>query len=151
MNISIDSWHYKLVRRYRPRWNMPKSLCSYFWAVCFYLTLNFLKYLIGIAGIFYMITGLGAFWVIVMNFGDLGKASLVFHGWLTPALIAGILYVIMLVFVVIAVIFLIVSTMITFLVRKITTKFKLDSKPSLLESYLKARKEKVCPSLKYTD
>jgi len=126
MKINTNSWHYKIVSRFTPSEEIPKTLCSYFWILFF--------------GIIVLIAGLGA--ALIILFASLSPILVPLINHFYPGtindgpekVITG-LYAIVLV---------------ALLVRYIYNKTSFTTN-NVLFQYLKAKKDKVCPLIEYVE
>ena len=142
MNISKNSWHYRTIRNMNRQ--PSRSLCMYFWQVVF---CSLFLYIIGpavliaggicIAGLLPLVIG-GLIthtpdsalfeWVSVVKCWSVGIGSIVVFfavGWF-----AVVLY--------------------NFTRGKISN-YSVDKEPSVLVSYIQAKKQKVCPVIEFKD
>lgn len=142
MNISKNSWHYRTIRNMNRQ--PSRSLCMYFWQVVF---CSLFLYIIGpavlflgavcIAGLLPLVIG-GLIthtpdsalfeWVSVVKCWSVGiGAVIVFFsvGWFAVALY-------------------------NFTRGKISN-YSVDKEPSVLVSYIQAKKQKVCPVIEFKD
>ena len=154
MIINENSWHYKIYAAFNSTWNRPKTLCAYFW-----------KTLIPVLA------------VSIIGFAILAAAMIIGHEilikffifsslWtLVPASIGvGILIVAVMAFIAVGAVIGPSWLLDKYNDRKYYKEIELiaqnqeriknglepiERKKSLIGEYLKARKEKVCPTLEY--
>lgn len=134
MEISKNSWHYKLVEYIGEsfesgRYFMPTTLCSYFWTLVLFTPLKILTTLgILIAVIFFMTMPI---WSIV---GMVYLDDEIFTGTATVSWILVSVVVL--------------ANLIEYFRYNSDFKFKIIE---IVVEYIKAKKRKVCPFIEYTD
>lgn len=154
MIINENSWHYKIYAAFNSTWNRPKTLCAYFWK-----------------------TFIPVLAVSIIGFAILAAAMIIGHEILIKFFIFSSLWTLVPASIGIGI--LIISVMVLIAVgavigpswlldkyndRKYYKEIELiaqnqeriknglepiERKKSLIGEYLKARKEKVCPTLEY--
>lgn len=143
MNISKNSWHYKTIRNLNR--TPSRSLCLYFWQV---VLCSLFLYLIGPAVLL-----LGGFCII-------GGLPLVVGGLLTHTPDGDLLWnwIVMVkcwsVGIGAIVAFFAVGWFIVSLwgyIKSKLSKVSIDKEPSVLVSYIQAKKQKVCPFINFKD
>lgn len=127
MQINRSSWHYKLLRK---DGKFPSEyLCTYFWQV----VLVVLKYIIYVAAGFLVLTGFG---VISLDLIIPNGSSLYY---LAPVI--GVIT-----FVLLCTLILSICLILHWIFEKFNSK-----SPTLLSSYVKAKKDKICPKITFKD
>lgn len=129
MKINTSSWHYRLLRELS--YNVPRSLCPYFWKVVFTL----------------FIILLFAFGVLVCSHGIghtvLGKIDIALGIVWLDVLLATVFGLV--------IITLEISLVVGIFIFADFTKNKLDKSESIAVGYAKAVKSKICPTLEFVD
>lgn len=154
MIINKNSWHFKIYKTFNNTWNLPKTLCAYFW-----------KTLIPVLVVSFV--GLMALTVITIGGSQILTKFFVFSSlWtLVPAsLVVGALFIALCVGFSVVVVLGIPKLIDLYRERKHDKEIEfevenleriknglepIERKKSLIGEYLKARKEKVCPTLEY--
>lgn len=140
MNISRDSWHYRFLNflGFRP----SKSLCLYFWQVVLFAPMVLLVRTVAIffvsmafLGVFFLL--LTPIWLPIVEWDIFGNPSLTpeyFKHWLMPGM-ASLFWI---------------ACLVALIHHRVKQRRKHSPKPDgLIKSYLKAKKEKVCPTIKF--
>lgn len=138
LKVSRRSWHYRLWKFGHPNRNDPKNLCRYFWFCVFMcawpLALGSLA-LIGVGALVYVVannlyvTGVGVGFVVAFAAGVLALVKLI--QWQGHRLVSGVSYGFS-------------STGAAFSHVK-------HKEPGLLRSFIRAKKQKVCPMIQVVD
>lgn len=154
MVINENSWHFKIYAMFNSTWNRPKTLCAYFW-----------KTLIPVLSV--SIIGFAILAAVVIIGQEILTRFFVFSSlWtLVPASIGvGILIVAVMAFIATGLVIGPSWLLDKYNDRKYYKEIELiaqnqeriknglepiERKKSLIGEYLKARKEKVCPTLEY--
>ena len=136
MNIKTSSWHYRFVNYMFT--NVPHSLCPYFWKVVWGLMIVTGISLLFLAASFS--TGMIILEFFAVNIGLVATIAAPFVG-----IFAIVITIVVMVFIAIS-----WESMKTKLRNKKWSKSH-ENKPSLVGSYIKARKEKICPTLNFVD
>lgn len=152
MKISKNSWHYKLNRFWWPV-SRPQSLCTYFWSTvaALVVTVGAVVSTIFVAFCTLFAAGAMGYFMVTFEFPRINTVSvwqLVFlYSWAGVGLFALICYI---------------TTQIADwhttrkhekYIRdlKAFVEGKPEKEPNVFWAYLKAKKEKVCPFIEYTD
>ncbi|AYN56321.1 membrane protein [Escherichia phage p000v] len=154
MIINENSWHFKIYAAFNSTWNRPKTLCAYFW-----------KTLIPVLAV--SIIGFAILAAVTIIGQEILTKFFVFSSlWtLVPASIGvGVLFIALCVGISIVLVLGIPWLIDLYRERKYYKEVELiaqnqeriknglepiERKKSLIGEYLKARKEKVCPTLEY--
>ena len=154
MIINENSWHFKIYAMFNSTWNRPKTLCAYFW-----------KTLIPVLAV--SIIGFAILAAVVIIGQEFLTRFFVFSSlWtLVPASIGvGILMVAVMAFIAVGLVIGPSWLLDKYNDRKYYKEIELiaqnqeriknglepiERKKSLIGEYLKARKEKICPTLEY--
>ncbi|UJJ22089.1 hypothetical protein [Erwinia phage Virsaitis27] len=156
MQIDRNSWHFKLNKFYSGNeWKIPTSLCPYFWKTAFFTLFAFIK-AVGVASLAWMLGNGLTVWllgVVGITTGSVVTAiSSVFVGLILIAAIGAVCFGI------------------AFGVHWLTEwvkdyleerKYQKEKErresgippkePSLMMSFIKAKKSKFCPSIEFVD
>lgn len=151
MKISKDAWHYKLLtfRRFGPRWFVPNNLCDYFWkvvGVMIFWTFSLLIGAIVLNGVW-----LAPYSVYVSPEDPFVAFIPYLGGNILLEVLAGVSFVTGIV-THIAFAMLITIVPIAWGVDKLLVykhRKSFHSEPTLLGSWWKAKKEKICPLLEF--
>lgn len=142
MNISKNSWHYRTIRNMNR--TPSKSLCVYFWQV---VMCTFFLYIF--TPIIFLVMGIAVAGAIPMLIGAImtSTADAELHNWIVVVKCwsIGLGFIVALA----AVVWFIVS--IWSYVGSKLSNFSVDSEKGLLVSYVKAKKQKVCPIIEFKD
>ncbi|ADQ53197.1 conserved hypothetical protein [Aeromonas phage 65] len=139
MNIKTSSWHYRFINSFFD--TVPRSLCPYFWKVVWGLMLVTGMVLLLLGASFSI--GVSILEFFAVNIGLVAMISAPFVGVFAIAIA-----IIVLVFIAIS------WGEVKIKLRSISKKSSRSNEkktPSLVVSYIKARKEKICPTLKFVD
>lgn len=154
MIINENSWHFKIYAAFNSTWNRPKTLCAYFW-----------KTLIPVLSV--SIIGFAILAAVTIIGQEILTRFFVFSSlWtLVPASIGvGVLFIALCVGISIVLVLGIPWLIDLYRERKYYKEVEfiaqnqeriknglepIERKKSLIGEYLKARKEKVCPTLEY--
>ncbi|UOL48645.1 hypothetical protein [Pseudomonas phage Astolliot] len=145
MEISISSWHYRVVKSVYD--SAHNSLCVYFWQVVSALIVRAFH----IGFLLFMACFVIGFFAVPITWG-LGEL-----GWIEPVVpreIAAVPLVIITIAVIAALlIFLLNGTRYLFdeYQYKRKKKKRVAKEPNLVVEYIRAKKQKVCPTLKFKD
>lgn len=156
MKISKNSWHYKMLNQgafglFEKRYP-SQSLCLYFWQVVYQIGALFL-WLPFMGFLFVSVFAVGPLLLVATWFlaGELltshQAVMQILPEMLAPMVAAGMLGLVLYVFVIVA----FFCAGLSVLPKKIRTNQAVDSKPSLVIEYVKAKKQKICPILEFTD
>lgn len=147
MKISKDSWHYRMLTNrfmFLDGWysyNISNSLCIYFWQVVF-------RFLGGAAAALTIsapiVLGLDVATGVIQTIDNV-VLQVLLHLWAGLGIFTGLLAVVYSILIVLA----FVAAGAEWASQRIPSKEK--KKPSLLASYIKAKKDKVCPMLEFVD
>ena len=123
MKVNTNSWHYKMMRWYREPYDMPRTLCTYFWSVVLFgvLTLGCVG-----AGVVLLMAATSPVW---------GTITYYLFGYVAGLDLAT--------FVTVA--YIIVGLMWLYQYGYVPEKIE----KSLPVEYMKAVKSKVCPMIEY--
>ncbi len=156
MKISKNSWHYKMLKQgafgcfnhYKP----SNSLCLYFWQVAFQIGALFLWLpLMGFLFVSVFAVGpllLVATWFLAGELLTSHEAMMqILPEMLAPLIAAGVIGLILYAAAIVA----FSCAGLSILSKKIRANQVVDSKPSLVIEYVKAKKQKICPILEFTD
>lgn len=147
MKVNMNSWHFRLVEGFLDG-DASRSLCVYFWQVAFRV-------------IFLVVVG-AALWGA---FGFVALAASVVNGWidpnLTPLWIKGCVaafgaFVVLALFALCIVVITLVMFGISKSILVVGDLFsrwgdsKEEQEPGVFVSYVKAKKEKICPIIEFT-
>ena len=131
MKVKSDSWHYKWLRFARwDEWDMPKSLCTYFWSVVLLAPLK-----------------IGALVAVIVIL--VGGPLVTLVNWIYPFLSEKMAHVPLAILYVELICILIFCLI--FIKEKLEEKLSKRKKTTLLGSYLSAKKQKICPLINYED
>ncbi|UYD59231.1 hypothetical protein HPMBJEAJ_00116 [Aeromonas phage avDM6] len=138
MNIKTSSWHYRFVNSFFD--SVPRSLCPYFWKVVWGLMI-----VTGIILLLLMASfsiGVSILEFFAVNIGLIAMIASPFVGILAIVIVIAVM-------VFIAISWEIMKSKLRN--KKWSNKNLHEKKPSLVGSYIKARKEKICPTLNFVD
>lgn len=148
MKISKDSWHYKMLTNrfmFLTGWygfNISRSLCLYFWQVVF----RFLSGVsVALAATGPIVLGLDIATGFIQTIGGLGLQTFL-NTWAALGIFTGLMAIAYAILIVLA----FVAEGVDTISQRIPSREK-KKEPSLLVSYVKAKKDKVCPVLEFTD
>lgn len=146
MIISKNSWHYKLLQK-KSHGVIPTSLCSYFWNVVWTIVKNYI-YPFGILILFSVVVGTGA----LITVGIYEKPEITSVVFIILSFATGLGTLIF----TFAIAFLLASLKnlyddLTFKRENNKSQEKVDKQSGLLVSYLKAKKQKICPIITFTE
>lgn len=132
MKISKKSWHYRFLRA--QRYAVPTSLCPYFWAVVF----EALKMLV-IGAILIALAAIVAMILFVTPIGYMFDASWVTEKEMGASVAFWAMIIIMAT----------VEGTRRFYRRLRQKRAATPKEPNIVTAYIKARKEKICPTLEF--
>ena len=160
MNIDMNSWHYRLNKKFlNDSGDVPESLCTYFWSTIGRLSAA--GFALAVITTLFFITGFASFMAIhdagLTNIISTALASAEITAlWMYPiivlvgafmlALCLGLIFGILILLVAI-------STGISMLGRKykgLTVKQRIDSSDNLVISYIRAKHRKICPKINFS-
>lgn len=144
MKISKDSWHYKALTQKlllidgKSKYQVSKSLCGYFWQMVWRIASVFGIYAFALSPLVFWAT-------LLLEIPDQGflHVALTFFGVFASCFYAffGIAWVCVV----------LLENVINPLVDKLSLRRHGDKQPNIFTEYVKAKKDKVCPVLEFTD
>lgn len=145
MNVSTDSWHYKIAynKHVRTSKSIPANLCNYFWFVAVYVIF---KILVPISVSILYIIGL-----YIMSNYDFNELSVLSQSVYVISVSINALIAFMIFMVIVITVVNCIIKGIEYTFNKITNKTKRCKEPNLVVEYIRAKKQRVCPMIKFTN